>query len=252
MTSYPVYNNKGIEKHKIASYQMDLKGQATLPVLCNLFQEIAGNHAHANGFGFHQMIKSGQMWVLTRLRVELNKYPKWNDEIFIKTWIRNRESFFTERDFLLLDKNENEIGGARSGWMLLNLKTKRPQSVENFPLKIQMFPKENAVINPLQKIKATENINFSYQKEAEFNDIDVNHHVNNVKYIEWLLASFPFEFRKSKNVKEFEINYLAEMTFGERVEIRTEKLNDDLFRSSMINLNSKKEICRAEIEWVDL
>ena len=252
MTSYPIYNNKGIEKHKIASYQMDLKAQATLPVLCNYCQEIAGNHAHANGLGFHQMIKNGHIWVLTRFKVQIDTYPKWNDDIYIKTWLRNRESFFSERDFLLLDNKENKIGGALSGWMLLDLKSRRPKPVESIPIDIEMFPDEHSIKDPLKKIPAPEKNDFSYKKEAEFQDIDINQHVNNVKYIEWFLASFPYEYRKSKNVKSFEINYLAEMTFGERVEIKTEKLSDDLFRSSMINIDSKKEICRAEIEWIDL
>ena len=252
MNTYPIYNNKGIEKHKIASYQMDLKAQATLPVLCNFCQEIAGNHAHANGFGFHQMIKNGHIWVLTRFKVQIDKYPKWNDEIYIKTWLRNRQNFFSERDFLLLDNNKNKIGGALSGWMLLDLKSRRPKPVDSIQLDIEMFPDDHSIEDPLSKIPLIEKTDSAYKKIAEFQDIDINQHVNNVKYIEWFLSSFPYEFRKSKNVKSFEINYLAEMTFGESVEINTEKLSDDMFRSSMINSNTQKEICRAEIEWVDL
>ena len=250
MSTYPIYNNKGIEKHKIASYQIDMKGQATLPVLCNLFQEIAGNHAYTKGFGFQQMIKTGQMWVLTGLKAVIDKYPKWNDDIFIETWIRNRVSFLTERDFLLVDKNENKMGGALSGWMLLDLKTRRPITVENIAVNIEMFPDEHSIEEPLKKIPGIKKVDFNYRKTADFQDIDINQHVNNVKYIEWFLASFPYEFRKTKNVKVFEINYLAEMTYGESVEIKTEKLSDNSYRSCMINSNTQKEICRAEIEWL--
>ena len=248
--NYPIYNDTGIEKHKIASYQMDLKGQATLPALCNLFQEIAGNHADANDFGFQQMIKTGQIWVLTRLKIQIESYPKWNDEIFIKTWVRNREGFFSERDFELTDKNNTKIAGARSGWMLLDLKSKRPKQVEKIPLKIKLFPEQSSINGSLNKIEAIDNIDFSSLKTVEYDDIDVNLHVNNVKYIEWVMASFPYELRQSKDVKSFEINYLAEMKIGEPAEIQTEQLNKTDFRTTIITSGNGKEICRAEISWV--
>ena len=223
MANFAEYNDKGLEKHQIASYQMDLKGQATLPVLCNYFQEIAGNHAFANGFGFDQMIKTKQIWVLTRLRVEMEKYPKWRDEIQIKTWIRNREKLVSQRDFVVLDKDGNKLGGALTSWMLLDWRTRRPKLVESVDLPIQMFPDEQAITTSLEKIMAISNANNSYLRSVEFQDLDVNQHVNNVKYIEWILAAFPFEFRKKHNVADFQINYLAELKRRDAVKVQSEE-----------------------------
>lgn len=246
---YPIYKDKGIEKHRIASYQMDLKGQATLPVLCNLFQEIAGNHAAANRFGFFDMIKLNRMWVLTRLRVEIDKYPQWNDEIFIETWVKFRKSLFTEREFLLTNKKGKKLAGARSGWMLLDLNTKRPVSVEDFPVSIEMFPDDSAVKHPLKKLDTVKKSDMHYNREVRFQDIDVNMHVNNVKYLEWFLSAFPYEFRKTHNVKNFEINYKAEMKFGDSGDIKTEQVTDQIYRSEIFNKETGKEICKAEFDW---
>jgi medium-chain acyl-[acyl-carrier-protein] hydrolase len=247
--SYPEYKDKGIEIHKIASYQWDLIGYATLPVLCDFFQEIAGNHASANGFGYPQMIKAGQMWVLTRLKVEVDRYPRWNEEIIVKTWVRNRDGYFSERDFLILDKNENRLGGGLSGWMLLDLKTGRPKTVDHIPLTIQMFPDEHAVIEPLKKIKTVDHSDRTITKTVEFQDIDVNMHVNNVKYTEWFLSAFPYEFRKNNQVTAYEINYSAEMKFGDVAEISVLDLGTNRYLCSAKNPETGKEICKAEMTW---
>jgi len=252
MDDFPIYKDKGIEKHKIASYQMDLKGLATLPVICNFLQEIAGNHAAANGFGFHQMVKAGYIWVLTRLKIEIEKYPKWNDEIFIETWVRNRHSFFSERDFVIYDNNKKKIGGALSGWMMLDLRSRRPKSVEDLKVEIQMFPNDHAVKDQLKKIEPVNEIDFTEQINVKFQDIDLNQHVNNVRYIEWFLDAFPFEFRKTHNVKNFEINFLAEMTFKDSALINTQKIKDNLYRASIINKRNDKEVSRAVISWIKI
>jgi acyl-ACP thioesterase len=252
MANYPVYSDKGIEKHTIASYQMDLNGLATLPVLCDFFQEIAGNHASANGFGFPQMIKAGHMWVLTRLKVEVDRYPKWNQDIILTTWVRNRAGFFSERDFLIMDKDQNRLGGALSGWMLLDLKTGRPKTVDHIPLDIQMFPNEHAVVEPLKKIKTLDRSDRVITKTAEFQDIDVNMHVNNVKYTEWFLSAFPFEFRKNNRVTAYEINYTAEMKFGDTAEISVQETDHGTYLCSMKNPLTAKEICHAEITWKEI
>lgn len=250
--NFPTYNDKGAEKHRIASYQMDLKGQATLPVICNLFQEIAGNHAAANGFGFFDMLKLKRMWVLTRLRVEIEQYPKWNDDVIVKTWVKSRKGLFSEREFLLTDTKNNKLAGAISGWMLLDLNSKRPVSVEDFDVNIKMFSHESPVNEPLKKIKQIKDTFLSYVREVRFQDIDVNMHVNNVKYIEWFLSSFPFEFRKNNNVKNFDINFLSEMKYGDSAEIRTEKVTEHVFRSVIYNVQTEKEVCKAEFDWQNI
>jgi medium-chain acyl-[acyl-carrier-protein] hydrolase len=251
MNKYPIYTDIGIEKHKIASYQMDLKGQATLPVINNLFQEIAGNHAEANGFGFTNMLKNGHIWVLTRMKTEIAKYPQWNEEIFVKTWIRNREKLFSERAFQLVNKHEEVMATALTSWMLIDLIHHKPKTLDTIKLKINIFPNDRAVQTELKKIPSVDRVKYTRSHEVLFDDIDVNQHVNNVKYIEWILASFPYEFRKSHNVSEFETNFTSELKYGHKVNIHIEQISEYNFIAGILNAH-EKEVCRAEIKWIPI
>jgi fatty acyl-ACP thioesterase A len=51
-------------------------------------------------------------------------------------------------------------------------------------------------------------------------DVDMNGHVNNVVYTEWLLEGVPESAWAEFELKEIEIEFRAEATFGETVETR--------------------------------
>jgi acyl-ACP thioesterase len=241
----------GTEQFKIASFQMDEKGNATLTALAGLFQEIAGNHAHANGFGFKQMIKNGHIWVLTRFKMEIHKFPVWGEQVIVSTWIVNREKFFSRREFQIHNENNDLLVSASSGWMLLDMKTKRPKHVDTIEMDIPMHPDKLAINAELSKIEAIDTIESKNNYLVRYSDLDVNKHVNNVKYTRMFLDAYPYEWRKSKTPKSFEINYLAEATIGNKLEIINGKAtgkNNEVVQE-LIRESDNKIICRAKVEW---
>ncbi len=243
----------GTEQFKIASYQMDVKGNATLTSLAGIFQEIAGNHAHENGFGFKQMIKNGQIWVLTRLKIEIQKFPVWGQEIDVSTWIVNREKFFSRRDFQIHNSNNELLVSASSGWMLLDVQSKRPKLVDEIEMDIPMISDKLAVNDELLKIEALKSAETKTDYIVRFSDLDVNNHVNNVKYIRILLDSYSYNWRKAKTPSSFEINYLAEAAYDDYLEIENSKPEgqNNLVIQEMKRKSDNKVVCRARIEWDD-
>ncbi len=102
----------GIEQFKVRSYQMDTKARLSLTSIAGYLQESAGNHAAANGFGYQDMLKSGVLWVLTRMKINVQKFPLWSDELVLSTWVVSREKFFSRRDFEIRSK-QGELRIAR-------------------------------------------------------------------------------------------------------------------------------------------
>ncbi|OQY05242.1 MAG: hypothetical protein B6I20_01580 [Bacteroidetes bacterium 4572_117] len=241
----------GTERFKITSYQMDAKGNATLTSLAGLFQEIAGNHAHANGFGYKQMVRNGHIWVLTRLKIEIAKFPVWEEIVDVSTWIVNREKFFSRRDFQIHNKKGELLVSASSGWMLLDYSTKRPKLVDGIEMKIPMQADKLAIKSELQKIGPKDLNNTKTDYLVKYSDLDVNNHVNNVMYTRMFLDSYAYDWRKSKVVKSFEINYLAEAAYADELEISGSKPEgeNNLVVQEIKRKSDNKIICRAKVEW---
>ena len=49
---------------------------------------------------------------------------------------------------------------------------------------------------------------------ATNSDIDINGHVNSIRYIEHILDLFPIEMYKEKRIRRFEMAYVAESYYG--------------------------------------
>jgi len=81
--------------------------------------------------------------------------------------------------------------------------------------------------------------------KVKYSDIDINGHVNSIRYIQWISDCFSLDCYRKCQVKRFEINYVNEILFDEFVEIvRYEQESGD-FRFEIRNEN--KTACRARV-----
>jgi medium-chain acyl-[acyl-carrier-protein] hydrolase len=47
--------------------------------------------------------------------------------------------------------------------------------------------------------------------KVKYSDIDINGHVNSIRYIQWISDCFSLDCYRKCQVKRFEINYMTEM-----------------------------------------
>ena len=59
-----------------------------------------------------------------------------------------------------------------------------------------------------------------------YNDVDVNGHINSVKYIEHVLDLFDLDYYKTHFLQRFEIAYVAESHQGDQLNFYVEKVGD--------------------------
>ncbi|MBC7465057.1 MAG: hypothetical protein H7256_03620, partial [Bdellovibrio sp.] len=117
------------KEYHISSFLTNTRGKLGLYALLNLLQDIAHFHANILGLGYEQMVARKTFWVLTRQKLVMKEWPKWEDTVHIKTWVRVSASAFTNRDFAIY-LNEKKIGEATTSWMTLDAETRRPKSVD--------------------------------------------------------------------------------------------------------------------------
>jgi acyl-ACP thioesterase len=105
--------------------------------LCNILQLTAGYHAELGGISFSDMQVHHQAWVLSRMRVEIKRLPKWKETVTVKTWINSLENSRSIR-CLEMYISEEKIIGCETFWAVFNTQTRRP---ENLALPHEYFQK---------------------------------------------------------------------------------------------------------------
>ena len=239
---------------KIGSYELiaepfhvDFNGELTLGVLGNHLLNCASFHSASRGFGIATLNEDDYTWVLSRLAIEVNKMPKEYEKFTIQTWVEDVYKLFTDRNFLILDKNGEEIGYARSIWAMINMKNRQPANlfeIHGEEMKKYILNKSVPIDKPSRiKVLANQPIG---SHTAKYCDIDINGHVNSMKYIEHLLNLFPKSLYESKRIHRFEMAYVTESYYGDTLSFFLDDLGNDHYNIE-IKKGNQETVCRSKI-----
>ena len=62
--------------------------------------------------------------------------------------------------------------------------------------------------------------------QVVISDIDMNQHVNSMKYLQWALDTMSLDDIMTKKVKRLDINFLREALYGQKIEIYTQETDN--------------------------
>ena len=212
---------KRLEKEfTISSYELNPRGEARLTTIANYFQEVAYQHAGRLGLGYGDMKRNNSMWLLSRMRISMNTYPKWDDTIRVETWPSGMDRLFACRDFRVTDSGGGVLGRGTTNWLIADLQNHRPKrpgaELEEF---FRSIVGEAQYPDRLGKIHLPGKMSLLQTHRVLFSDLDIVGHANNVKYIEWCIDAATEARGETAGIADFEINFMHETRSGEEVEI---------------------------------
>ena len=186
--------------------------------LCNLLQLTAATHSESGGFSFTDMQQFDQAWVLSRMRLEITKLPKWKDIITIRTWIISLENSRSVRAMEVAVNGEKCIG-AETFWAVFNTRTRRPEGMALPHDHCEKYPERKATDMPVSRIDIDEAQQKVFEKTVVLSDLDIVNHVNNVKYLEWCMDLVDENLIMKQKITDFDMNFLKELSLKDQVEI---------------------------------
>jgi acyl-ACP thioesterase len=243
----PIYENT----IKISAFDVDAFNRLRLNKIFDYFQDTASNDAERLGFGYKDFIPKGLFWVLSWVKIELLDYPKFMDELKIRTWGKKQHKLYSMRDFLLLNSKDEIIVRGTSAWLLLDSKSLRPKILTHLYPDLQLLDSKNALHDLPQKINSVDELEFVYSKKIGYSDIDLNNHANNAKYIELLFDCFDFNFHKAHSVRTLTVSFNTETKFGDEIDFykAITGSNGLNYHVEAINKNTDALVFLASIEW---
>lgn len=237
---------EGLFHFNTESYLLDFRGRIPLPMIGNYLLHAASSHAGERGFGYSDMTEKHTAWVLSRMAIEIYAYPAMSEAMTVVTWVGDVGRLFTERCFELQNGEGKPFGFARSIWAAIDLETRRPTllDVEGLSSFISERPCPIAKPGKILPVESeTEGISFI----VKYSDLDINGHLNSIKYIEHLLDNFDIKLFEAKEVSRFEIGYQAEGHYGMELKVHSAKTENAHY--NMAITHEGKAICRASVTW---
>ncbi len=81
-----------------------------------------------------------------------------------------------------------------------------------------------------------------------YTDIDLNLHVNNIKYIEMIMDSFSMEDYENSLIKTITINFVTESKYDDLIELFKSADEENKYLIEGVNKSTSKVVFQADVE----
>lgn len=211
-------NNTYETTFTLLSRDCDLNGRWRPSAILESLQEAAGAHSNLLGCGRDELLKlNNSVWVLSRMELHMTRYPAIGEAVTVSTFPMPVRLCFFPRYYIITDAHGEMIGKAGSLWVIMDIHTRKmlpPGEVA------RLIPDNRNLSVPMNlpatvgSIQGEEQVT-SYQ--PVYTDLDVNGHVNNTRYADWLCNTLGIGMMTRLEPESIILNYNHEVLADQAV-----------------------------------
>ena len=237
MTYLNILEVKNVIMEKIGKYQFmaepfhcDFNSRLFMGHLGNHLLNAADFHSNDRGFGMIYLKTINKAWVLSRLAVEMEHMPQAYDRFWVETWVESAMRFFTNRNFAITGTDGQVYGYGRSVWAMIDTDTRQPHNlleIHDGSINDYVERDKPCPIAKSSRVQMSDGAELVRTIDTYYNDVDMNGHINSVKYIEHVLDLWDMDWYRHHQIHRFEVAYVAESHQGDRLSLYREQTGEN-------------------------
>lgn len=231
--------------YQIPFFESDVNHQVKLPHLLSFALQVSGLQSESLGNTDEWLLDTYNLvWVITDYQLDIERLPRYAETIVVETEAIAYNKLFCYRNFYIYGEDGQQIMLIKSTFVLMDYDTRKVVSVKDDIVAPYGSEKIKQIIRgpKYDDLQAPQETLF----HVRYLDLDMNGHVNNSKYLEWMYEAVDLDFLKTHVPKQVKLKYIKELHYG----------NDILSVVQQEGNTSKHEIrteyglhAQAEIEW---
>ncbi|WP_195251480.1 acyl-[acyl-carrier-protein] thioesterase [Romboutsia sp. 1001713B170207_170306_H8] len=215
--------NKFEKNYEVTYRDTDARGECFFTSYMNFMADCGLSQEEKLGFSLPEMVKNNHTWMLYDYDVIVYKYVKYKEKVRVITYAKSLNKFYALRVFEMYNEDNELISEGSTLALLIDTIKKRPCRIPNEYYKAYGVEKENCGQGKRDlEVKNIQRLDYEKKVEVRYTDIDMNWHVGNVKYIEWVLETIPLYIIKNYRTHQIKIKYKKEVVYGTNVSIQTQ------------------------------
>ena len=231
-------------------FHCDFGGKLFMGHLGNHLLNAADFHSTDRGFGMKYLMSIQRSWVLSRLAIEMDEMPSQYTRFNVETWVESAMRYFTSRNFRVVS-GDKVYGYGRSIWAMIDTESRQPTDIydiDNGAIDNWIVKDKECPIDKGGRVRVGAEAQLVHTIDTYYNDVDINGHINSVKYIEHVLDLWPISWYSDHQVHRFEIAYVAEAHAGDRLSFFREQTADGTFNIRIVKTGDV-EVARAAVKF---
>ena len=198
----------------ISDLHADRFGRLKSSSILYFVQEAAGRHwKHIEG---ETSQNCPLYWVIIRHRLQVTRLPRKGETIHLETWPMPTTRVAYPRSVVAYDENGNELFRSVSLWVLMDPETRAMVLPGKSGVIVNGILRGNELASPNSLAPAC--LSAQTERTVRFTDLDVNGHMNNARYLDWLADLLPGSFHQHHVIRDVTLGYVAEAVEGDRLQ----------------------------------
>ncbi|WP_295526419.1 acyl-[acyl-carrier-protein] thioesterase [uncultured Streptococcus sp.] len=200
-------------KMKIPFDMADMNGHIKLPDVILLSLQVSGMQSIELGVSDKAILENYNLvWIITDYDIEVVRLPRFAEEITIETEALSYNRLFCYRRFTIYDEAGQELIHMIATFVLMDRDSRKVHAVEPEIV----APYQSDFDKKLIRGPKYESLNESISKDyhVRFYDLDMNGHVNNSKYLDWIFEVMGADFLTQYIPKRINLKYVKEVRPG--------------------------------------
>ncbi|WP_198513435.1 acyl-[acyl-carrier-protein] thioesterase [Confluentibacter lentus] len=238
------------KQFELRYFEMNSLGLATPTIILALLEETAADHCYCINHSLFDLNKKNVGWVLVSGILQIDRYPYYKEKITIRTWLSSYSSIKGYRENIIFDEQRNIIGRAKGLWIFFDIEKRKPIPIFNdIKEKWSYYSEESIVKNIKKKIETIHTASYIKKFKVNSYDTDMNKHVNNIRYLQWVIESMPEDIVDDYSLHIIDGRFIAEAKYGDSIISLTNDMKDHSFMHT-IKIEGSDRICgNAKTYW---
>ena len=201
----------------ISASQVDCFRRAKPSALLFMIQEAAGQHSIRLGTDWDTLNKKHLFWAVTRHRVQVTRLPMEGETITVETWPMPTTRVAYPRSVVAYDAAGNELFRAISLWVLMDSQSRTMVLPGKSGVVVDGTLTGTELAVPHSIMPAV--LENTAMRTVGYSELDVNGHMNNTRYMDWVDDLLPSGYHKDHPVREITVCYLTEAREGQSIRL---------------------------------
>ena len=238
------FQNYFDKQFELRYFEMNHLGLATPTTILALLEETAADHCYDINHSLFDLVEKNIGWVLVSGALQMDRYPNYKEKITIKTWLSSYSTIKGYRENIIFDANQNIIGRAKGLWVFFDIENRKPLPIFNeIKEKWSYYSEESIDVNIKKKIPAIEDPIYTKSFKVNRFDTDMNKHVNNIRYLQWVIESIPEDIVNNYYLHKIDGRFLAEAQYEDKVVSLTNSNGDATSFVHTIKVKGNNKVC---------
>lgn len=211
-----------------AYYECDVTNKLKLSGVLRYMQQTSSLHLCSLGLPVEKLFHENLVFLLTKTNLKIHRLPVCNEGLTIGTAPTEIIGPRFIREYFIDNAEGERLVSAYSLWVLCDVSSHKILRPSAFPYDFKLHPTE--LCGAVGDIAIPKNIPddstcTGIQIPVRYSHLDVNHHVNNCFYADFVCDALPYSELTTRGISKVALCFQAEASLGETLDIECARLS---------------------------